>query len=99
MRALLASSVLAATLLAHGCGSQGEQAGTGTALSEAAGAPGASDAAAPSESAGVCPPCRMPVRPHYEVIEIDGLRFGICNPRCGEIVRKDPARFAADALP
>lgn len=53
----------------------------------------------PEPAGPVCPPCRMAVQPHYGVIEAQGLRFGICNPRCGEIVRADPARFAADALP
>lgn len=54
--------------------------------------------AAPA-SAGVCPPCRMEVQPHYERIEAGELRFAVCNPRCAEIVRGDPARFASDALP
>lgn len=54
---------------------------------------------APAQTAAVCPPCRMAVQPHYERIEVDGLRFAICNPRCGEILRRDARRFAADALP
>ncbi len=75
-----------ALVLGAGCGG-----GTGAA------APPAEPAARPAVA--LCPPCRMEDRPHFERIEVEGLRFAICNPRCGEIVRQDPRRFAADALP
>ncbi len=52
-----------------------------------------------SERAAVCPPCRMDALPEYEVIEVDGLRFSVCNPRCAEITRADASRFTGDALP
>ena len=82
---LLLASALA--LLAAACGGGGEPA-----------APDAPAAAGPAPYA-VCPPCRMDVDADAEVVAAGGFRFAVCNPRCGEIVREDPARFEADALP
>lgn len=56
------------------------------------------DATKVATASAVCPPCRMTVQPHFETFEAAGLRFSVCNPRCKEIVEKDPKSFAADAL-
>jgi hypothetical protein len=70
-----------------------------TLLAACGGGVGADSSSAPAVGGAVCPPCRMAVLAHYEVIQAEGLRFGVCNPRCAEIIRKDPTRFAKDALP
>lgn len=56
-------------------------------------------AAAAAEAGTTCPTCGMAVDESSPTVTAGGMTFRVCNPRCGEIVAKDPEKWAAFALP
>lgn len=80
-----------ALLLLAGCGG-------GSSPAPAAGSEEAGEAAA-AQPGTTCPTCGMAVDENSPTVTAGGMTFRVCNPRCGEIVAKDPQKWAAFALP
>lgn len=53
-----------------------------------------------AEAAGfTCPPCGMKMPADFELVEVGGMKFAICNDACREKVTADPAKYAMYAAP